>query len=60
MVNSRSIFGKRSYNSDGFRSEDFRNGERRVERDVGEHVHEGDQDAGDGDGARKVPAIIIF
>jgi hypothetical protein len=32
-------FQKKSYDSDGFGSEHFRDREGRVERDVGEHVH---------------------
>ena len=43
------------YHSDGLRSENFRDRECRVERDVGEDVDEGHEDAGDGDSARKVP-----
>ena len=46
------------YHGDSFRSEDFWDRQGGVERDVGEDVDEGHQDAGDGDGFWKIPAEI--
>ena len=46
------------YHGDSFRSEDFRDRQGGVERNVGEDVDEGHQDAGDGDGFWKVPVEI--
>lgn len=44
-----------TYDGDGLRSEDLRHVQSGVERDVGQHVDQGDQHARDGDGAGQVP-----
>ena len=44
-----------THHSHGVGGADLDGAERRVEGDVGQHVHRRHQDDGDGDGARQVP-----
>ncbi len=48
-----------AHHGDSLRAENLGDAEGGVEGDIGEDVHHGHQDAGDGDGAGQVPHRVL-